>query len=258
MTSEKQLVLTALSDIPLVQANDDLAELILKACEGQQLQVEHGDIFVIAQKIVSKAENRLVDLRTVNPGYKAKRIAARIKKDPRLIELILTESKRVIRLRPGLIIVEHKNGFICANAGIDHSNSTGGIDAESFVLLLPEDADRSARYIRENLEKRLNKKVGVMIIDSHGRAWRNGTVGISIGLSGVPGQVDLRGKPDLFGYQLKSTFIAAADELAGGASLLMGQASEGSPCIHVRGFPYELRESSLKELLRPRNLDLFR
>jgi coenzyme F420-0:L-glutamate ligase / coenzyme F420-1:gamma-L-glutamate ligase len=258
LTSTKQLIFTALSNIPLIQANDDLAEIIIRSCASQALQIESGDVFVLAQKIVSKAENRLVDLRSVSPSSRAKRIALRIKKDPRLVELILSESKRVIRIRTGLIIVEHKNGFVCANAGIDHSNSIGGNDAESFVLLLPKDSDLSARKIREDLEKRFEKKLGVMIIDSHGRAWRNGTVGTCIGLSGVPGHVDLRGKPDLFGYQLKSTLIAAADELAGGASLLMGQAAEGSPCIHVHGFPYELRESFMSELIRPKELDLFR
>jgi coenzyme F420-0:L-glutamate ligase / coenzyme F420-1:gamma-L-glutamate ligase len=258
LTVSRQLIFTALTDIPLIKANDNLSEIIAESCFVQRLQIEDGDVFVLAQKIVSKAENRLVDLRSIHPGLKAKRLATRIKKDPRLIELILSESKRIIRIRKGLIIVEHKNGFVCANAGIDHSNSIGGTDAESFVLLLPKDADNSARLIRESLERRFEKQLGVMIIDSHGRAWRNGTVGTCIGLSGIPGQVDLRGKPDLFGYQLKATIIGAADELAGGSSLLMGQASEGSPIIHVRGFPYELRESSLGELIRPKELDLFR
>ncbi len=258
LTTGRQLTLTALNGIPLIQANDDLANIIVQACERQKLQVGDNDIFILAQKIVSKSENRLVDLRDVKPGLRARRIAIRVKKDPRLVELILSESKGVVRTRPGLIIVEHRNGFICANAGIDHSNSTGGDYAESFVLLLPKNADLSAELIRQKLETHYHKKIGVMIIDSHGRAWRNGTTGISIGLSGLPGLVDLRGRPDLFGYQLRATLIGAADELAGGASLLMGQADEASPVIHVRGFPYELRESSMEELIRPKNSDLFR
>lgn len=253
-----QITFTAIDGIPIIKHGDDLARIIFSKCRDQQLRVEDGDIFVLAQKIVSKAEGRLIDLRNVSPGRKAKAIAKKTMKDPRLIEMILQESKRVLRVRKGLIIVEHKNGFVCANAGIDHSNSTDGLDAEHFVLLLPENPDLSAKRIREQLERLFNIKTGVLIIDSHGRAWRNGTVGTTIGISGLPGLVDLRGRSDLFGYKLRATMVGAADELAAGASLLMGQASESLPCILVRGFPYPLRESSLSELIRSKELDLFR
>jgi coenzyme F420-0:L-glutamate ligase/coenzyme F420-1:gamma-L-glutamate ligase len=180
-------------------------------------------------------------------------------KDPREVELILQESKAVLRTRPGLIIVEHNRGFICANAGIDHSNvPADGGQTQDFVLLLPENPDQSAQEFRQGIEKVTDVSVGVVIIDSHGRAWREGTVGISIGFSGVPGIVDFRGKPDLFGYQLRITQIAAVDELAAAASLMMGQADEGTPVVHVRGFPYPLREGSFAELPRDRESDLFR
>lgn len=258
LTEQTQLSFTVINGIPLIQSGDDLAEIISLKCQNQGLQILDGDIFVLAQKIVSKAEGRLVDMRKITPGLKARSIAKKISKDARLVELILRESNRVLRLRKGLIIVEHKNGFICANAGIDHSNSSGGIDSEHFVLLLPENADESANRIRRRMEQIINKKIGILIIDSHGRAWRNGTVGTTIGLAGLPGLVDLRGISDLFGYKLRVTQVAAADELAAGASLLMGQAAESHPCILVRGFPYELRESSLNELIRKKKYDLFR
>jgi len=154
-----------------------------------------------------------------------------------------------------LIIAEHRLGFICANAGIDHSNVRG---SEDWVLLLPKDPDASAAKLRSDLEQACGARIGVLIIDSHGRAWRNGTVGITIGLSGLPGVVDRRGELDLFGYEMRATDVGAADELAAGASLLMGQVAEGTPVVHVRGFPYPLRESSLDEILREIEADLFR
>jgi coenzyme F420-0:L-glutamate ligase/coenzyme F420-1:gamma-L-glutamate ligase len=249
------LTITPLQDIPLVQPDDDLAGMILRALEPSALQLEDGDILVLAQKIVSKAENRLVDLRTVEPSPAALELAAKTDKDPRLAELILRESNAILRTRPGSVIVEHRLGFVCANAGIDHSNVDTG---ETSVLLLPEDPDRSAAQIRSKLEEATGRQVGVMIIDSHGRAWRVGTVGTAIGLSGLPGAVDLRGEPDLFGHRLQITVLGAADELAAAASLVMGQAAEGTPVVHARGFPYPLRESSLKELLRPKDQDMFR
>ena len=165
----------------------------------------------------------------------------------------------VLRTRPGTIIVEHKLGFVCANAGIDHSNVAGtGNSDEEFVLLLPEDPDRSARELREKLEASSGKRLGVMIIDSHGRAWRLGTSASALVLAELPAVIDERGWKDLFGYTLRITIVGVADELAAAASLLMGQAAEGTPVIHVRGFPYPLREGSLQELIRPREQDLFR
>lgn len=245
--------------LPLVSPGDDLAELIISALGENDLPLVDGDVLVIAQKIVSKAENRLVNLSTVKPSEAALDYARITGKDPRLIELILSESQEVLRLRKQLIIVQHRLGFVCANAGIDHSNVSGPWgEAADWVLLLPQNPDESAECIRKDLEKHFNCRVGVLIIDSHGRAWRNGTIGMTIGLSGLPGLIDLRGEPDLFDYHLRVTQVAASDELAAGASLMMGQAREGTPVVLARGFPYPLREGSLSELIRPKDADLFR
>ena len=253
------LTLTPLPAIPLIKPGDDLAGIILYGLEQLGLRLEDGDILVLAQKIISKAEGRLINLATVNPTPQAVELAASSGKDPRLAELILRESHQILRSRPGSVIVEHRLGFVCANAGIDHSNVAGdGSPSEEWVLLLPEDPDGSAKRIRARLETASGKRLGLQIIDTHGRAWRIGTVGITIGLSGLPGVVDLRGEPDLFGYTLQITILGAADELAAAASLAMGQAAEGTPVVHVRGFPYPLREGSLQELLRPRDQDMFR
>jgi len=253
------LILNPLQGFPLVNSGDDLPAMITRALKENELSLEDGDILVLAQKIISKAENRLVNLQTIQPSDEAAHYATLTGKDPRLIELILSESQRVVRTRQNLIIVEHRLGFISANAGIDHSNVSGPWgDADDWVLLLPVDPDRSAWKIRNALEAETGKRIGVLIIDSHGRAWRLGTAGITIGLSGLPGLVDLRGKSDLFDYRLRVTQVAASDELAGAASLVMGQAREGTPVVHVRGFPYNLREAKLGELIRPEELDLFR
>ena len=223
------------------------------------MELQDGDILAIAQKVVSKAENRLVNLDGVVPSARARQLAQDVEKDARFVELVLRESREVVRTRPGTLIVEHNLGFICANAGVDHSNVMGPTgNPEDWVLLLPVDPDASAERLRKQLSAAFEASIGVLIIDSHGRAWRNGVVGISIGLAGMPGIVDMRGKPDLFGFHLRITQIAAADELAAAASLVMGQASEGIPVIHVRGFPYPLREASFGELLRPKEQDLFR
>ncbi|MCP4140609.1 MAG: coenzyme F420-0:L-glutamate ligase [Chloroflexi bacterium] len=273
------LTLTPLPNIPLIEKNDDLAEIILK----NSPKIQDGDIFVLAQKIISKAEGRLVNLADVKPSSRALQLATATEKDARLVELILQESAEIVRTRPGLIVVEHKLGFICANAGIDRSNINPyphpnlppkgeGINSpprrggdvrrteggHEYVLLLPKNPDKSAKKLRDALQKRTGKKLGILIIDSHGRAWREGIVGITIGLAGVPGVVDKRGDTDLFGQELKVTQIGVADELAAAASLMMGQTNEGKPIVHVRGFPYPLRESKLEELLRSKEKDLFR
>jgi coenzyme F420-0:L-glutamate ligase/coenzyme F420-1:gamma-L-glutamate ligase len=254
-----KLTLTPLPGLPAIQTGDDLASLIFEAMTRIDLSLENDDILVLAQKIVSKSEGRLVNLSSVPPSPAAYELAKRVDKDVRLLELILRESKEVLRTRGEVIIVEHRLGFICANAGIDHSNVRQKMDNEDqWVLLLPEDPDASAQKLRERLEAASGARLGVMIIDSHGRAWRLGTVGVAIGLSGMPGLVDLRGQPDLFDFKLQVTQVGAADELAAAASLVMGQAAEGTPVVHVRGFPYPLREGSSTELLRPEELDLFR
>ncbi|GAB4490450.1 MAG: coenzyme F420-0:L-glutamate ligase [Anaerolineales bacterium] len=263
---EMPLTITPLPNLPLIQPGDDLAGLILSSLKQAEITLQNGDILVLAQKVVSKAENRLVNLADVTPSPPALEVAQKTGKDPRLAELLLRESSEILRMRTGTAIVEHRLGFVCANAGIDQSNvapppSATRMDENNpaeWVLLLPENPDQSAAEIRTRLESASGKRLGVLIIDSHGRAWRLGTVGVAIGLSGLPGLIDERGWRDLFGYALKITVVGVADELAAAASLVMGQAAEGRPIVHVRGFPYPLREGSFKELLRPKEQDMFR
>ncbi len=260
------LTLTPLPGIPLIRHGDDLADILVKALNETGIQLQDGDILVLAQKIVSKAEGRTVNLATVTPSQRALELAEQTQKEARFIELVLRESNEVLRTRVGTIIVEHRLGFVCANAGIDHSNVDSpllsgegpGVRSEDWVLLLPADPDLSSRKMRDAIQSKTGKGIGLLIIDSHGRAWRNGTVGVAIGIAGIPGLQDLRGEPDLFGYRLQITQVGVADELAAAASLVMGQAAEGTPVVHVRGFPYPLREGSLKELIRPKEQDLFR
>jgi coenzyme F420-0:L-glutamate ligase/coenzyme F420-1:gamma-L-glutamate ligase len=253
------LSLTPLQNIPLIRQNDNLADILLNSLRDTKIEPQNDDIIVIAQKIVSKAEGRIRNLTDVVPTIRALELAEKTQKDARVVELMLQESTEVLRTRVGAVIVEHRLGFVCANAGIDHSNVAGpGNEKEEHVLLLPENPDESARRIREEIRQKTGTNIGVMIIDSHGRAWRNGTVGICIGLSGIPAIIDERGWKDLFGYTLLVTVVGVADELAAAASLMMGQAAEGIPAVHVRGFPYPLGDGSLKELLRPREQDMFR
>jgi coenzyme F420-0:L-glutamate ligase/coenzyme F420-1:gamma-L-glutamate ligase len=243
----------------LIKAGDNLADVITAAWKSNGITPADDDIVIVGQKVVSKAEGRMVDLATVTPSPPAAELATQTGKDARLVELILGESRRIVRARPGTIIVEHRLGFVCANAGIDHSNVQGpGPGPEEYVLLLPHDPDASAAHLRAELQRRCGRRLGVLINDSHGRAWRLGTVGTCIGVSGMPALVDERGWPDLFGYVLRTTTVGVADELAAAASLVMGQAGEGTPIVHARGFPYPLRESSLGELIRPEDQDLFR
>ncbi len=243
----------------MIKPGDDLAEMVLLACASSNLALENGDIFVFAQKIISKAENQLVNLALIEPSADAQELALKSGKDPRLAELIIRESNEILRTRIGSVIVEHRLGFVCANAGIDHSNVAGnGTSSDDWVLLLPKNPDQSAAEIRKKLEETSGKTIGVMIIDSHGRACRIGTVGVAIGISGLPGLIDERGWKDLFGYTLQITVVGIADELAAAASLVMGQAAEGIPVVHIRGFPFELRDGSIKELLRPKDQDMFR
>lgn len=263
------LSLTPLQNFPMIRQGDNLADIILKGMQSNSIALQNEDVLVIAQKIVSKSEGRLVNLSLVTPSKKAQELAQQTNKDARVVELILRESNAILRTKTGVIICEHKLGFVCANAGIDQSNifphepSDGlkpsrRLNKEEWALLLPKNPDQSAHRLRKKLNASTGTKVGILIIDSHGRAWREGTIGITIGLSGIPGIVDLRGKPDLSNLPLQTTIVGVADELAAGASLMMGQAAEATPVIHVRGFPYEPRESSIKELIRPKKEDLFR
>ena len=251
----RQLTLFGLAGFPEIEGGADLVPLIEAALGRSGLELGNGDVLVIAQKIVSKSEARAVELAAVVPGARARELASAIDKDPRLVELMLRESREVLRAKPGVLIVEHRLGCVMASAGIDQSNVPG---AGERVLLLPENPDLSARRIREALRERIAVEIGVVINDSFGRAWRNGVTGTAIGVAGIPALVDMRGRPDRENRPLQVTQIAAADELAAAASLVMGQADEGTPVVLARGFPSPLREGSAQELVRQRAEDLFR
>jgi coenzyme F420-0:L-glutamate ligase / coenzyme F420-1:gamma-L-glutamate ligase len=242
--------LLALPGLPLVRAGDDLPALLAAALRRAEVTLRADDVLVVAQKIVSKAEGREVALADVTPSPPALALAAETGKDPRIVELILGESARVVRSRPNLIIVQHRLGHIMANAGIDHSNVAP--EAEAHALLLPKDPDASAEALRARLG------CAIIISDSFGRAWRRGTVGVALGCAGLPALLDLRGQPDLFGRELHVTQTGFADEIAAAAGLLMGQAAEGQPAVLVRGLHWSAPASAAAELLRPAQEDLFR
>jgi coenzyme F420-0:L-glutamate ligase / coenzyme F420-1:gamma-L-glutamate ligase len=252
----KRLELRAIGGLPLIAPGDDLAAVIAEAaaCDGTQLQ--EGDVVVVAQKIVSKAENRIVKLESVTPSPRAIGLAAETDKDARIVELILRESSEILRQRPGLIVAVHRRGWVLANAGIDQSNV--GPDHDDCALLLPADPDNSAAVLRENLRVRCGVSVGVIVNDSLGRAWRLGTVGTALGVAGLAPLLDLCGKPDLFGRRLKSTVIGHADEIAAAASLLQGQANEGAPVVIVRGLAVSGSEGRGNDMIRKASEDLFR
>jgi coenzyme F420-0:L-glutamate ligase/coenzyme F420-1:gamma-L-glutamate ligase len=251
------LEVIALEGLPLVGPGDDLVELIASALKLNDIAPRAGDVLVVAQKIVSKAEGRIVDLATVEPSAKALTLAAEVGKDPRLVELILSESVRVVRARRNVLIVEHRLGFIMANAGVDQSN-VGPADGSSRALLLPENPDRSAESLRDGLATATGIDLAVVINDSFGRAWRQGTAGVAIGVAGLPGLVDLRGQPDLFGRTLEASIIGFADEVAAAASLVMGQADEATPVVLLRGLRWSAPASTAASIVRPANEDLFR
>jgi coenzyme F420-0:L-glutamate ligase/coenzyme F420-1:gamma-L-glutamate ligase len=254
----KQIAVIAVSGLPLVKNGDDLARLIVEALAALGERLQERDVLVVTQKVVSKAEGRLLELAEVAPSERARAIAAETKKDPRLVEVILREANEVVRVGPSVVITEHRLGFVMANSGVDVSNIEQAGMAEERVLCLPVDPDGSARRIREQVRARTNTDVGVVISDSAGRAWRMGVTSIAIGVSGVPALVDLRGQPDLFQRKLRVTEVALADLIASAANLVMGEAAEGTPVALVRGIDYVPVESSAKDLLRPKKEDLFR
>lgn len=251
------VTLRPIPGIPLVRPRDDLAELLILACERQAISPKEGDVLVLAQKVVSKAEARYIDLATVVPSARAQSLAAEVEKDPRLVEVILGESRRVVRRRPGILIVEHRLGFVMANAGVDRSNVDPEAGAEP-VLLLPRDPDGSAATLRARLSAHFGKPLAVIISDSWGRAWRRGTVGVALGAAGLPAVMDLRGRPDLFGHELRVTETGFADEIASAASLLMGQAAEATPAVLVSGLSWSAPSMPANALIRPPEEDLFR
>lgn len=253
----QHLSLSAVPGLPHIQPGDNIADLLLAALAAAEMALQDGDVLAIAQKIISKAEGRLVKLASVTPSERAYEVAAQTDKDPRIVELILQESEEISRMRKGVLVVRHRLGFTSANAGIDRSNvmQTG---EDETVLLLPQDPDASAEAIRQTVQARLGVKVGIVITDSHGRPFRLGTVGVAIGVAGLPALWDRRGDPDLYGYQLQHTDVAVADEIAAAAGLLMGQAAEGQPVILIRGLSWPTAQGKAADLVRPKALDLYR
>lgn len=243
--------------IPLVEPGDDLAGLVEDALRGCHLELQTGDILVLAQKIVSKAEGRYLDLDGLEPSPRAREIAARTGKDPRHVEAVLSQSDEVVREGKHVLVVAHTLGFVMANAGIDESNITHP-EGTHRVLLLPENPDASAAALKERLDAAFGADVGVVINDSFGRPWRNGVVGVALGAAGVAALVDRVGAPDLFGRRMQVTEIAIADEIAAAASLLMGQADEGIPLVLVRGLRRPGPARPAAALIRPRERDMFR
>ncbi len=255
MTAQ-QVQIIGVPGIPLIQTGDDLVAILGEALHASGLALQDGDVVVFTSKIVSKAEGRWVDLTAVEPDEEACRIAAQCGKDPREVAVILSESRRISRLREGVLIVEHRLGFVCANAGMDHSNTRPNGE---WRLLLPLDPDASARALRKQIGARLGVQVAVVISDSHGRPFRLGTLGVAIGAAGLPALWDLRGRPDLFGTALRVTEVGFADEIAAAAGLVLGQAAEGIPVAIVRGLEYPVDENAAaSDLIRPRELDLYR
>ena len=251
------ITLTPIPNIPLVRPGDDLAGLLISACERSGLAPAENDVVVVAQKIVSKAEGRYLDLARVQPSPRAEKLAAEVDKNPRLVEVILGESRRVVRHRPGVLIVEHRLGFIMANAGVDRSNVDPALGAEP-VLLLPRDPDASAAALCDRLVAHFRTKLAVVITDSWGRAWRRGTIGVALGVAGLPALMDMRGRPDLFGHELRVTQTGFADEVASAASMLMGQADEARPVVLVHGLDWDAPASPATTLIRAAEEDLFR
>jgi len=252
MTS--RLELFAIPGLPMVQAGDDLPALILAGLQRAGQTLQDRDVVVVAQKIVSKAEGRTVDLADVVPSEAAVKLAAEVGKDPRIVEVVLSDSVKVVRSRPNLMIMQHRLGFVMANAGVDQSN-VAEADGRHRALLLPLDPDGSAAAIRTALAPLAN--VGIIISDSFGRPWRRGTAGVAIGSAGIPSVIDLRGQPDLFGRLLEVSIIGFADEIAAAASLLQGQAAEAQPVVIVRGLTWQAPDVPVADVIRPPEEDLF-
>ncbi|WP_428486679.1 coenzyme F420-0:L-glutamate ligase [Rhodopila sp.] len=251
-----RLELFALPGLPMVQAGDSLPALITAGLDRAGQRLQDRDVVVIAQKVISKSEGRTVDLADVVPSPGAVALAAKAGKDPRIVEVVLSESAKVVRSRPSLMIMQHRLGFVMANAGVDQSN-VAATDGRHRALLLPLDPDRSAEAVRADLAERYRANIGVIISDSFGRPWRRGTVGVAIGAAGLPSLIDLRGQPDLFGRTLEVSIIGFADEIAAAASLLQGQAAEAQPVVVLRGLTWQAPNISAAAVIRPPEEDLF-
>jgi coenzyme F420-0:L-glutamate ligase / coenzyme F420-1:gamma-L-glutamate ligase len=252
-----EVTIKALTGIKLVEPGDNLGAIAADALTANGLPPRDDDVLVVVQKIVSKAEGRYVDLATVEPSPRAVALAAEVDKDPRFVEVVLSEAKRVVRHRPGLLIVEHRLGFVMANAGIDRSNIEHPEGGER-ALLLPLDPDGSAAALHAHLQRVFGVRLGIVISDSFGRPWRKGIVGVALGAAGIPAFIDMRGRPDLFGRDLKVTETGFADEIAAAASLVTGQADEAVPMVLVRGLSWSAPELPVAAMVRSPENDLFR
>ena len=245
---------SGIAGVGIVRPGDDLAALLVDAMHRARIAPVAGDALVVTSKIVSKAEGRIVDLRTVEASARAVELAEVTDKEPELVELVLAESTDVVRAVPGVLIVRHRLGFTSANGAIDRSNADG---TEHTALLMPLDPDRSARQVRDALRDAFGVEVAIVISDTHGRPWRRGNVGVAVGVAGFDALIDKVGTHDLFGRELKATIIPMADQLAGAAALVSGETDEGLPAVLVRGLDLPLGESSSADLVYPRETDLF-
>jgi coenzyme F420-0:L-glutamate ligase / coenzyme F420-1:gamma-L-glutamate ligase len=250
--SSEPIQIFALSGLPEIVAGDDVAKLVVRAVKDSSFTVVAGDVFVVAQKIISKAEGRTVELAAIQPSGKAAAWGAEYKKDPRLIELVLREAKRIVRMERGVIVAETHHGFVCANAGVDSSNV-----AEGTALLLPEDPDESARELRDRLVAAFGLQLSVIISDTFGRPWREGLVNVALGVAGISPTLDYRGQTDTSGKLLSATIIAIADEIASAAELAMGKTSR-TPVAIVRGIRGSGSGGSARDLIRKPEIDIFR
>jgi coenzyme F420-0:L-glutamate ligase/coenzyme F420-1:gamma-L-glutamate ligase len=258
MTKEdRSVTLTAVRGLPLIEPGDDLGAILIDGIRCAGIAPRDRDVLVIAQKIVSKAEGRYVELRDVVPSVRAVELAAVVQKDPRIVEIILSEAQEIVRYRKDVLIVAHRLGFVMANAGVDQSNIDHR-DGNERVLLLPANPDASCAVLKQRLDVAFGIDLGIVINDSFGRPWRNGVVGVALGAAGLPSLQNLIGTPDLFGRTLRVTEVAFADEIAAAASLLMGQGNEGLPLVHVRGLDWSAPPRNAGVLLRPKEQDLFR
>jgi coenzyme F420-0:L-glutamate ligase/coenzyme F420-1:gamma-L-glutamate ligase len=245
----------AVENLPLIKKGDNLAELICNAAKKQSMPIQERDVIVITHVAVSKAEGNVVNLGEVSPSELAKEIAQKTEKEPALVEVILRETKEIVRMGPNSLITETKSGIVCANAGVDRSN----VEGEGNVVLLPKNPNGSAQKIRQKIKSLTGRDVAVIISDTHGRPLRMGEINVAIGVAGIKPIRDRRGEKDLFGYILKIKQTAVADELASAAELVIGQANEGIPVAIIRGYAYQIAENaSAVELTRPKEKDLFR
>jgi coenzyme F420-0:L-glutamate ligase/coenzyme F420-1:gamma-L-glutamate ligase len=248
-----EIKIIGLTGIPVIRSGDNLTEIILATAQRQGVKISDGDVIVITQKIISKAEGRLINLDEVSPSSLALEIAKQTSKDPRYVDVILKETKNIVKITNKVLIMETKHGFVCANAGVDRSN----VSKHEIVALLPKNPDESARQIRNEIKRKIGVEVAVIISDTFGRPWREGHINVAVGVAGMKPITDYRGKKDMFGYILKVTTMAIADELASAAELVMGK-TDGIPVAILKGFKYPKGEGTAKELVRPMEKDLFR